>query len=237
MKRNFSFPVLNLLFLTLVTTIITGCYGPMPTRDELATAYPDVEQGSSRSENTEVLCPYVRMLERAGLFDEELSGKPTMELITESVTSAAQTFGCATLECGTVAKQVSSGQGLAGVDIGQLHLADGVAHECGLTFVDGGTVVDEGVRQATLDSLALLADEDGHLVYLDIEAVKAEVCASQGLNISTAGLTEIKLIYAYLGGVDRGYVLHSDIVRLFNAELPETITTSWINAVLLSKVQ
>ena len=61
------FSILSMLSLTMA-----GCDGPVPTRAEIAEKYPDVEQGSARPENTRVLCPFVRILERAGLFDDEV---------------------------------------------------------------------------------------------------------------------------------------------------------------------
>ena len=237
MKRKYFAQVLTLLLLSLMTLFITGCDGPMPTRDQIVTKYPDVDLGSLRAENIEVLCPFVRMLERAGIFDAELDGQPTMEVASESLVSAAKEFGCATLECRSVVNTVSDGQGLAGVDIGQLHLAGSLAHDCGLTFAFGGTTVSDTVRQTTLDSLEALADIDGHLSFANIETVKLDICASRGVTITSGGETEIKLIYAYLGGVDRGYILHSDVVKLFDAEMPETISTRWMNAILLSSVQ
>jgi len=66
--------------LTLNILLITGCDGPVPTRAEIVTKYPNVENGSTRPENTEILCPFVRMLERSGLFDQEVQSQPTMSV-------------------------------------------------------------------------------------------------------------------------------------------------------------
>jgi hypothetical protein len=66
--------------------------------------------------------------------------------------------------------------------------------------------------------------------------VKLEICEAQGVDISGAGNLEVRLIFAYLGGVDRGYILHSDVVRFLHGSMPETITEKLITAGLLSRV-
>jgi hypothetical protein len=221
---NFA-PALILLF-------FSGC-SDAPDRDDLVARYPDVESGSPRPENKEVLCPFLRMIERSGLFDNEESS-----VIPYGVLSGATAeFGCGSVECRTVAQIASVGQGNpAGVDIENLHESGLIAHDCGLTFELGGTSISDTVRNATLARLAEFADENGRLVYTDLQAVKLEICEAQGVDISGAGNLEVRLIFAYLGGVDRGYILHSDVVRFLHASMPETITEKLITAGLLSRV-
>ena len=223
-----------LVAFSLLVTLAACENGPAPTRDEIVEKYPSVETGSLRAENIEVLCPFVRMLERSGLFDDE----PTLIVPVSDVVNAAHEFGCASLECRTVANIAEAAQGVGGVDIQNLHQAGSIAHaKCGLTFAADGTQVDDEVRQATLDRLFELSDGDGHLVYDDIETVKLEICAEQEVDMSVSGGTEIKLIFAYLGGMEQGFVLYSDVERLLHAEMPETKTASWITGSLITSVK
>jgi len=228
---------LSLLFLSAISVVLTGCGGDAPSREQLVTKYPDIEQGSLRAENTKILCPLLRMAERSGFFDEEVATESTLTVDVGSVTNGAKEFGCGTLECGAVAIAVGNGQPGDGIDLERLHEASGVAHDCGFTFAQGGTEVSDTVRQATLDRLSELADENGNVVYDDIKTVKLEICAAQGVEMTAPGETEARLIFAYLGGVERGFVPVSDIDRLLHAEMPETKTSSWVNAALLSAVK
>ena len=208
--------------------------GPAPTRDEIVEKYPDVAVGSLRAENPEVLCPFVRMLERSGLFDDEAS----LIVPVSDVVNAAHEFGCASLECRAVANIAEAAQGVGGVDIQNLHQAGSIAHaKCGLTFAADGTQVEDEVRQATLNRLFELADDNGHLVYDDIKTVKLEICAEQDVEMSASGETEIKLIFAYLGGMDQGFILFSDVERLLHAEMPETKARSWVTGSLITSVK
>lgn len=235
MRRNAS--AAPLIALLAVSVFLVGCERtPAPTREEIVAKYPDVESGSTRAENKKILCPFVRMLERAGLFDEELAGGTSSTVAVKSVGDSAKELGCSFLECNTVASVVSNGQSAEGVDLERLHEASGVAHDCGLTFALGGTEVSDSVRNTTLNRLAELADDNGELIYDDLLTAKLEICAQQGVEISSPGALETKLIFAYLGGVERGSVPYSDVVRFLNAEMPATKTTSWVNASLLNKV-
>ena len=218
--------------------LLMGCQqGPAPTREALVEKFPDIEAGSLRAENKEILCPFVRMMERAGLFDEETNQESPLNVAVSSVRNGAEDFGCATVECGAVASAVANAQGGGGIDLELLHEANGIAHECGLTFAFGGTEVDDEVRAETLSRLAELADEDGNLIYDDLLAVKLEICAEQDVTMTTPGETEVKLIFAYLGGVENGSVPLSDVDRFLHATMPEYKTTSWVNATLLGNVQ
>lgn len=229
----------KLAVLTAATLFLIGCeQGPAPSREAIVAQFPSVDQGTTRPENPRVLCPFVRMLERSGLFDEEVQNQPTLTVSVNQLTSAAKTFGCGFLECNTVARSVSSGQGNGGdaVNIGSLHTATGIAHECGFTFEFGGTEVSDEVRANTLARLAELADADGHLVYQDLLTTKLEICASQGVEKTAAGDLETRLIFAYLGGVDRGFISHADVTRFLHAEMPLVKTSKWINASLLNGI-
>jgi len=45
------------------------------------------------------------------------------------------------------------------------------------------------------------------------------------------------LIYAYLGGVDRGFVDVADIERLFSAEMPKTISRQPISKATMDQIR
>ncbi|MEM9489557.1 MAG: hypothetical protein AAGC55_10460 [Myxococcota bacterium] len=96
--------------------------------------------------------------------------------------------------------------------------------------------------------------EDGKLSYQDILDTKKDMClrdfalaqgdgsipvkneiAADGstFEISGAGITEVNLIYSFLGGVDNGYILYSDVERLFHAQLPANKTKFSLTSDLL----
>ena len=198
-------------------------------RQDLADTYPSIEEGSLEPENVEVMCPFLRLTERAGMFDRGADEYAPLKASIFEVAMAARDFGCSLYSCGAVATAVSAGQIFNGtssvgkVNLESLHTAAGVAHDCGLTFAHGGTVVDPVVRDRTLDALGDRADSAGHLSYSDLRAVKQSICDEQGVSMSFAGSIEIGLIYTFLGGDRRGFIDHEDVVRLFHAELPKTI--------------
>ena len=221
------------LLTVVVLTIIWGRSGEAPSREGLVENYPSVGIKSDRPENKKILCPFLRTVERAGLLDAYKSVKsyktPMFQLI-----KAAQTFGCGMLECGAVAAKVSKGQKRTlGQDFGyisleKLHKAEGVSHECGFTFAKGGTQVSDRVRANTFSRLVAKSNDKGQLSYQDLLETKMEICQAQNVEISDPGRVEVKLIFAYLGGVERGYVDLDDVKRLFHAEMPKYKTARWI---------
>ncbi|NRB40425.1 MAG: hypothetical protein HRU20_18480 [Pseudomonadales bacterium] len=234
---------LGLLLLLTTTLFMAGCdlvlapTGPVPTREALVDKYPNVEEGASREENVKILCPFQRMLERSGIYDLPVSGLGALTPSVTDVKEASEVFGCATNACGVVAHLISVEQSGSGIDLERLHDAGSTSHDCGLTFDLKGTAVSNAVRTATLDRLWQLADAEGKLVYANLLTVKTEICAAQGVTMSDAGETEIKLIFAYLGGVDNGAIAHSDVDKLLNATMPAIKTAQWITADLLDQVK
>lgn len=227
-----------LSFVWILALALVACDGPVPTRDEIVARYPDADPGSAHPENPKILCPFLRMLHRAGLFGDAAAFRAETAVSVATVARASREFGCATLDCGAVALLVSSGQGsrARALDLERLHDAGAISHECGLTFGKGESEVNPSVREATLRRLAELADENGNLVYGDIETVKREICASQGVVMTRGGEIEMKALFAYLGGVENGTVRLSDVERLLNATMPGTKTTSWVNSALIGEV-
>ena len=241
--KNLSFPIIFLLTAALFFAPLSfGQYAnsseaseeAAPTSEELIQSYPDIGEDSERPENKEILCPFLRMLHRAGVFDaqnQENNSKVMVSLVNLAL--KAREFGCRIFGCGTVGTLVSAGQvshlgdlfrgdaALGYVNIAALHKARGVAHECGFTFEKGGTAVSDEVRGRTLERLEELTDSEGHLKKEDILKVKLEICEEQGVSISRAGAVEVDLIFIYLGGEDRGYIDFEDVVRLFHAEMPK----------------
>lgn len=137
-----------------------------------------------------------------------------------------------------MAATVAVGQpGALGVDIGRLHQATGIAHDCGLTFAKDATQVTPERRQATLDRLARLADEQGRLSYDNLLEVKLATCAEEGVSITGAGRTETRLIFAYLGGVDNGCITLYDVESFLHASMPSVKTRDMVDLGLLSRVR
>ena len=55
--------------------------------------------------------------------------------------------------------------------------------------------------------------------------------------MSLGGETEVKLIYTYLGGKERGYVTQSDVDRFLNATMPEYKTSEYIDFSVVNAVE
>ncbi|MCL1128013.1 hypothetical protein [Shewanella surugensis] len=225
----------SILFLMIFQLQFVSQASEVLTSEELITAYPSISADSERAENKAVLCPFIRMLERAGRFDSEHPENNSDIMVgLIDFTAKAKEFGCGILGCGTVATLVSAGQlthpsdvyhgkaQIGHINITNLHQARGVAHECGFTFSYGDTEVNDVTRSNTLEKLLAEADPQGRLNQNDIMKVKLDICAEQNVEISSAGEVEAGLIFKYLGGEDRGYVEYEDIVRLFNATMPKT---------------
>jgi hypothetical protein len=168
-----------------------------PAREYLAENYPSVAEGSERVENKKILCPFLRLLERAGLFDEEGEPQTALSIPIYEIALAAREFGCSFIDCGGVATIVSFGQSktdtstFGWADLEKLHKADGIAHECGFTFAKGGDVVDDSVRAQSLARLKSRANAQGQLTYEDIKATKLAICADQGVEISEAAAMDV----------------------------------------------
>ena len=200
-------------------------------RAELVAKYPNIAESSQSEENKKVLCPFLRMLERAGIFDPEKEKQSSITVGIIKVARAAREFACPLLACGGVATAVSAGQlsqlstKVGAVNVEALHKAVGIAHDCGLTFAKGGTEVDDQVRANTLAELKLRSDEQGRLDFSDLEEVKFNICESQGVESSAAGDLEVGLIYTFLGGKERGFIDYSDVELFLNAKLPKTLGT------------
>lgn len=204
------------------------------TSEQLIDRYPDIASYSERPENKKILCPFHRMLERSGVYDNSKKDNQIIVGIYKIV-KAARTFGCKIAGCSLAATIASSGQttylkdvikghAMAGkVNVTALHKARGLAHDCGLTFAKGGTEVDDQVRANTLKRLEELS-VDGKLTEDNLFTVKQEICDSQEVEMSFGGKVEVGLIYTYLGGHDRGYIEYTDVEKFLHASMPDTIS-------------
>jgi len=203
-------------------------------RAELLRKYPGLadSQLAQRAENPKILCPFHRLIERAGIYDSHRSkgsDENSLFISIQKIAQIAQDFGCSLLNCGGAATAASTGQLLthsteAGyVNLLQLHRAVGAAHDCGFTFALGGSAVSEKTRQNTLAILKTFADEKGRVGLEDLNMLKTLRCKIQGATLTIPDQIEVDLIYTFLGGSERGYVDYDDVVRLFYAELPRTL--------------
>jgi hypothetical protein len=225
-----SLLVMCLFGFLLQTSIAASKY---PTSEDLRAKYPEIAEGSDKKENKEILCPFWRLIERTGsLKSMNISSNSDVILSIKNLVAKATEFGCRWFECGSVANLVSAGQlthpgttKLLSVNISKLHKARGVAHDCGFTFVKGGTKVSNIKRLKTLNRLKRIADNNhskGTLSNEDLMSVKLQICKEQNVEISKAGSIEVDLIFSFLGGKDRGFVEYEDVKRLFHAEMPLT---------------
>ena len=244
-------------------------YGPTCT--ELITKYPAIEDPQI-AEDKRVLCPMLRILNKSKIFAGEMANhladvanaSMLLPISVGTLVESVREFGCAKPSCGAVAMAVSAGQRgkstlLTGskelVDIGKLHTAKGVAHDCGFTFAYNDTEVNDATREETLKIFARRA-VDGRLTRDDVMATKADMCKRDYLLSKNGTLptlnkvdkknetlipgrvdkVEADLIFTYLGGVDNGYILLSDIEKLFHAQIPVNKTKYLIDVALLAHV-
>ncbi|CAB9510656.1 expressed unknown protein [Seminavis robusta] len=225
-----------------------------PTSVELLAAYPALNT-TEREGNPAILCPFLRMLERSGRLDEFKDDTGAPVIPTGDLKQAADDFGCdTTTACGPVIDAVSAGQWFteafsfsklnpfrpSTVDLERLWDAPPVSHECGFTFENGENGVSTDRLESTLGNLLARADlNDGQLVYQDLLDTKNEICASEGVEISSAGLIETQLIFAFMGGVERGYVEYDDVAGFLaiNNQVPATKAGQQISALYLLQVR
>jgi len=246
MKKYFSVVVFTLLItshLAVATENITET--KYKNSEELIHNYPNIGEFSSRKENKNIICPFHRMLERAGVYDTKRPTNNSKIIVSIlKIAKKAREFGCEYFSCGSVATLVSSGQLTNGkdlfsgkarfgaVNLTRLHKAKGTAHQCGLTFVKNGTKVSEEVRSNTLRKLEEISESNipaGNLSKENLMKVKLDICKSQDVKISGPGKLEVELIYAYLGGRDRGFIEYDDVVRFLHAKMPLTKSVSGLS--------
>lgn len=226
----------SLIAVMTASVLLTACGGDAYTSAELSSMYPDVSANSTKAEDAEVLCPFQRMLKRSGILDDAIE-ENSFEVKNRILTEANEVFGCDSTTCATAIGYASLAQGNWNtIELDRLHEAGFLSHDCGLTFEFGGITVSDTRRSATLDRLAELA-VDGRLVYNDLITVKQETCAQEGVEMTVGGETEVKLIYAYLGGPEREYVDYSDVDKLLHATMPDYKASTYINLSLVGEVE
>lgn len=243
--------LVNFILFSILSAPISAFFDT-DTSEELVQAYPALE--SNRTGNELILCPFLRLLERSGRLDDGLgAGDSTID--NDALKTAAEDFGCDTATaCGPVIDLVSAGQSDVPsflswfsvfnpfddpeVDLERLWDAPPVSHDCGFTFGFGEKSVSELQLNSTFTKLASRMDANGRLTWQNISDTKLEICREQGVQISNAGETEARLIYAYLGGVERGYVEYSDVRRFLQVDnqLPLTKAAQEITAFYLLQV-
>lgn len=215
------------MVLLLLSLIQTSYGGTVLTSEELIKKYPSIAQDSTRSENKKIMCPYLRLIERSGFFDDyDFSKEPELIVKIRELLKGTKEFGLGLFSARLVATAVSSGQTVSGsssfgkVNLEALHTAKGVAHECGITFAKNAIEIDDFTRVSTLQRLKELS-ENGKLTLDNLMTVKKEICHFQGVSMSLAGKVEMGLIFKYLGGEDRGYILYSDVELFLNTYMPD----------------
>jgi len=240
----------------LLPTTLASFAKTAETSEELLASYPALD--SDRPGNPLILCPYLRMLERSGRLDEVLQNEVTGAVVrNRDLKRAAEEFGCASATaCGPVIDAVSAGQHYTSndnsffslfnpfrsyeVDLERLWDAPPVSHDCGFTFEQG--LGKNGVStmrlESTLTQLASKASDQNQLVYQDILDVKLGICEEEGVELTGAGRIEAELIFAYLGGIERGFVDYSDVEAFLqvNSTLPAVKAEQDITALYLLQV-
>jgi len=214
--------------IVLTALLSTTAFSAGLTRDELVSKYPTLNDGSDRTENTEIRCPFHRVLARAGIYDKEQANGGAIYATVMKIATAAKDFGCQVVGCVGVTSAVSGAQ-LTGrstypgyVNLSALHKAGGFSHSCG--FALKNNQVSDEQRDLTLSLLADRADAAGHVTFDAISAVRSEICAPESSSFTKLAVdVESKLLYSFLGGKSRGFVDVSDVERFLHGELPKTI--------------
>jgi hypothetical protein len=135
---------------------------------------------------------------------------------------------------------------------------DRASHDCGYTFQFGDEAVNDETRTATLQRFKEIADKNaGRISIADLVAVKKESCqrdykiykakgllpfnlvdeAKQTLIPDSRDQMEVALIYAYLGGVDNGYLTYEDLSNFFYAKIAPNKTRFLLDFPLLGIAQ
>lgn len=165
-------------------------YGP--SCSDVTAKFPEVLTDKP-AENKKVLCPFLRMAERTGVWKEEIkrnlaqavNSNQILPLTIKVLIAKALEFGCGETGCKPVAVGVSAGQlGISPekitdesiVDIGRLSEARGTAHDCGYTFGLGDTEVNPARRAKTLEMFKSRAKNGVELSLQDLIDVKKELC-------------------------------------------------------------
>ncbi len=190
--------------------------------------YPSIGRDSKRPEDKKILCPYLRLIERSGLFDsEKLKSEPELIVSLRKLLSGVKDFGLRYFAGKTAATVTSIGQSTSGtsklgkVNLHSLHTAKGIAHECGLTFGHKETIINTDVRKNTLNRLKAISI-NGKLSLDNMLKIKEEICFAQGVRASFVGMGEVALIFKFLGGNDNGFVYYNDVELFLNGYMPLT---------------
>ncbi len=232
----------------IIATIFAGCFSlqassmdserAFKSSKELRNDYPNIDDDTSRDENRKILCPFHRLMERAGKYDNLPASFQNQVIVKIStLVAAAKEFGCKITGCKTIAHFASLGQNsslkdrkldfarLGRVNVTRLHKAKGLAHNCGLTFEKNGVEISNKRRNLTLSKLKKMAQANqpsGTLILSDIQKIKEDICKLENVKSTIAGRFEMKLIFKYLGGDDRGFIEYSDVERFLHAKMPLT---------------
>lgn len=210
------------------------------TSEELVEAYPILDDSNNRTANSLILCPFLRLIERSGRLDDYVDDDNNIISVGD-LKDATSDFGCdTTTACGAVVDTVSAGQEFRDgvsfswfnpfrtrtVDLERLWDAPPISHECGFTF-EPLEAAQQGVSSLRVsETLASLEarSSNGTLVYQDLLNTKNEICESEGVTATAAGILEAQLTFAFLGGVDRGFVDFSDVERFLQADSEMPLT-------------
>lgn len=173
---------------------------PGPTCQELVAKFPSVGDPNT-PEDKRIICPFMRILKRSGLLEEEIAKNLKAPWAKDAVFPVSvlkligftNQLGCQGIACAAVAEQAAMSQNknwpALTVDIGKLFAApprdqyknrakqQRASHDCGFTFQFGDESVNDEVRSATLSRFKAIAEQNqGQIKLADIVQVKKEMC-------------------------------------------------------------
>ncbi len=175
------------------------------TCTEIVQKYPSAI-ASVPAEDKKVLCPFLRMVHRTGVWKQEIinnllqnAGKGNLmyPLTIKALLAPALEFGCGVGGCKPVAVGVSAGQtktdpslinDMSLVDIGNLPDALGVAHDCGYSFGLGEREVNPARRDESLRMFKARAKNGTDISLADIIQVKQENCKKDYQTAKSSGI-------------------------------------------------
>lgn len=181
-------------------------YGP--SCSEVTAKFPEILTDKP-AENKQVICPFLRMVERTGVWKDEVKhnmaeavqSSAIVPLRLKNLLAKVLEFGCGDSGCRPVAVGVSAGQqGMSPdkinedsiVDIGRLADARGTAHDCGYTFGLGETAMNPARRAKTLEMLKARAKNGVELGVNDLVEVKKAWCKVDYEEAKRTSLSRLK---------------------------------------------
>lgn len=197
---------------------------------QLLQAFPNMLDDDNLPEESEIMCPMLRMMRRTGVLPKSI--RDPHYSISSIIGAMTDNFGLS-LSTRAVVTGVATGMSMGQlvtfstypgfVNLDQLYNVFIGSHGSGYTFDGGSTAVSPNITANTISALKQLEDSDGHLSFDDLKIVKEDAASSRDISVSPVSMFEAGFIWTFCGGEGRGYVETSDVERFLNGRMPLTV--------------